>query len=139
MGNRVMLTGSRAERGLCARIAELAPGCRDSSGSFEVGELAGAVAAAALLISGDTGVAHLATATGTRSVTLFGPTPPAWWGPAVDPDLHTVIYHGSVAGDPHGHRPDPALLSIGTGEVLDAVRDQLGHVARARQAFTARL
>jgi hypothetical protein len=31
------------------------------------------------------------------------------------------------------------LLSIGTGEVLDAVRDQLGRAARTRQAFTARL
>jgi ADP-heptose:LPS heptosyltransferase len=138
-GNQVMVTGGRAERELCARIAELAPGCRDSSGSFDVGELAGAVAAAALLISGDTGIAHLATATGTRSVTLFGPTPPAWWGPAIDPDLHTVLYHGNAAGDPHADRPDPALLSIGTGEVLDAVRDQFGRAARTRQAFTARL
>jgi ADP-heptose:LPS heptosyltransferase len=136
-GNRVALTGSEADREVCGRIAQLVPGCLNSSGALAIDELAGAVAGAAVLVSGDTGVAHLATATGTRSVTLFGPTPPAWWGPAIDKDLHTVLYHGAGAGDPHADRPDPALLSIGTAEVLDAVRDQLGRASP--QTSAARL
>jgi ADP-heptose:LPS heptosyltransferase len=88
-------------------------------------ELAERLASAALVLSGDTGVAHLATAVGVRSVTLFGPIPPAWWGPAIDLELHTVLYHGSRLGDPHADQPDEALLRIGVTEVLSAARAQL--------------
>jgi ADP-heptose:LPS heptosyltransferase len=89
--------------------------------------LADVVGRAALMVSGDTGVAHLATAFGTRSVLLFGPTPPASWGPAIDRDLHTVLWHGQQAapGDPHGTRIDPALDAITVGEVLAAAESQL--------------
>lgn len=128
-GNQVLLTGGPGEREVCARIAAAAPGCADTSGRFTIDRLAGVVAGARLLVSGDTGVAHLATATGTRTVTLFGPTPPSWWGPVIDLDRHTVIYHGTGAGDPHANRPDEALLAIATPEVLDGVRDQLDRAA----------
>ena len=52
---------------------------------------------AAVVVSGDTGIAHLATGYGTPSVLLFGPTPPAWWGPLVDLDRHRVLWHGELA------------------------------------------
>jgi hypothetical protein len=47
-----------------------------STGRTDVGALAALVAHARLVICGDTGVAHLATAYGNRSVLLFGPMPP---------------------------------------------------------------
>ncbi|ADB29799.1 glycosyl transferase family 9 [Kribbella flavida DSM 17836] len=119
-GRRVMVTGGPAERELCGLISK-PTGCEDVSGLHDLDSLAELVAGAALLISGDTGVAHLATAVGTASVTLFGPTPPQWWGPAIDPNLHTVLYHGTEPGDPHADRPDPALLSITVQDVLAAV------------------
>jgi hypothetical protein len=123
-GRRVVLTGSEEE--LCGRIAARTGG-DDLSGRLSLDELAATIASAALLLSGDTGVAHLATALGTRSVTLFGPTPPAWWGPAIDLDLHTVLYHGSRLGDPHSPLPDEALLRITEAEVLQAARDHLAY------------
>jgi ADP-heptose:LPS heptosyltransferase len=86
-------------------------------------DLARTVATARLLLSGDTGVSHLATAYGTPSVTVFGPTPPQLWGPAIDPQLHTVLWHdhdADPAGDPHGHEPDPRLLCVGVADVLVA-------------------
>ena len=46
---------------------------------FDLLELTAVVAAAARVVCGDTGVAHLATALGTPSVVLFGPTSPARW------------------------------------------------------------
>jgi hypothetical protein len=119
-GRHVVLTGS--ERELCAQLAGDA---EDLSGQLSLDELAARVASAGLVISGDTGIAHLATAVGTRSVTLFGPTPPTWWGPAIDLDWHTVLYHGSEVGDPHGEQPDPALLKITVAEVVTAAREQL--------------
>ncbi len=125
-GRRVSLTGSVSERALCARVAEEAHALggepEDLSGALDVAGLATRVAGARLLVSGDTGVAHVATAVGTPSVLLFGPTPPALWGPLIDVDRHVVLWHGAGAarGDPHGTGVDPALARIGVDEVLDA-------------------
>jgi ADP-heptose:LPS heptosyltransferase len=123
-GRHVVLTGSETE--LCAQITA----DEDLSGKLSLDALALRVASAALVLSGDTGVAHLATAVGTRSVTLFGPVPPAWWGPAIDLDLHTVLYHGSRLGDPHADQPDEALLRIEVSEVLSAAMAQLHGTSR---------
>ncbi|GAA1534384.1 glycosyltransferase family 9 protein [Kribbella lupini] len=116
-GRPVVVTGGPAEQELC-RLVSKPTGCEDLSGLLDLDSLAETVAGAELLISGDTGVAHLATAVGTPTVTLFGPTPPTLWGPAIDPDLHTVLYRGTAPGDPHADRPDPALLAITVQEVL---------------------
>ncbi|TDD23747.1 glycosyltransferase family 9 protein [Kribbella turkmenica] len=120
-GADLVLTGT--ERELCRAIARQVP-ANDASGDLPIGEFAGLVARAGLVLSTDTGIAHLATATGTRSVTLFGPTPPAFWGPAIDSDLHTVVHHGTGPGDPHAARTDEALLRISVQEVLTAARAQ---------------
>ena len=120
--HRVVLTGTETE--LCHALS-VASGAEDLSGRLSIPELAERVASAALVVCGDTGIAHLAAALGVRSVTLFGPVPPARWGPRVDLDRHTVLYHGSRLGDPHADRPDPALLRIGVTEVLTAARAQL--------------
>ncbi len=129
-GNDVVLTG--AEGGLCATVAQ-ACGARDLSGELPLEELTELVGSAQLVLSGDTGVAHLATATRTPSVTLFGPIPPALWGPAIDHDLHTVLYHGTRTGDPHGDRLNPDLLRITVPEVLRAARQLLAQPAGTRQ------
>jgi ADP-heptose:LPS heptosyltransferase len=121
-GNEVVVTGSAPEGDLCEQICAAA-GVRNLAGSLTLPALADLVADAGLLICSDTGVAHLATAYATPSVLLFGPTPPARWGPAIDPHLHRVLWHGHQdrLGDPHGSRVDPALASITVTEVIDAV------------------
>src|SRR5690606_25199260 len=78
------------------------------------------VARAELLICGDTGVAHLATALRTPSVLLFGPTSPAHWGPPAARTWHRVLWKGA-RGDPHASRIDPGLARITVGEVREAV------------------
>jgi ADP-heptose:LPS heptosyltransferase len=94
------------------------------AGRTDLLQLAALVAAARLVVSGDTGVAHLATAYGRPSVLLFGPTPPARWGPPLD-GPHTVLWHGDGSGDPLGAQPDPALLRITTEEVVSAAQLRL--------------
>jgi ADP-heptose:LPS heptosyltransferase len=74
-------------------------------------DLARLVAGAGRVACADTGVAHLATALGVPSVVLFGPTPPAEWGPPPDRDRHRVLWAGR-RGDPNGPAPDPGLLEI---------------------------
>lgn len=44
--------------------------------------LAGILAATDLLVAGDTGLAHLASAVGVPVVSIFGPTAPSRWAPA---------------------------------------------------------
>ncbi|SES20855.1 ADP-heptose:LPS heptosyltransferase [Lentzea xinjiangensis] len=93
-------------------------------------ELLDLVATARLVICGDTGVAHVATAYGTPSVLLFGPMSPRLWGPRTGP--HRVIWHGRT-GDTFADEPDIGLLRITVGEVLDAVGGVLcGSVSSAR-------
>jgi ADP-heptose:LPS heptosyltransferase len=132
-GRSVTLTGSPAERGLCARVrleavTHGAGAVRDLSGELAVPALADLVATARLLVSTDTGVAHLATAYGTPSVTLFGPTPPELWGPAIDRDRHLVIWHdepGTPRRDPNADRLDPALARVPAEDVVAACESAL--------------
>ena len=124
------MTGVPAERDLCALVAGGAPGVEDWCGRLDLRGLAGRVASARLLLCGDTGVAHVATAVGTPSVLLFGPTDPAQWGPALDPQLHEVLWHprdADPAGDPHGAEVDVRLARTGVEEVLLAAERLLHH------------
>jgi ADP-heptose:LPS heptosyltransferase len=125
-GSRVVVTGSPGEAALAERICALAdrPGVMALAGRTDLVELAALVASARLVVSGDTGVAHLASAYRRPSVVLFGPTPPARWGPPVD-GPHTVLWHGKAVGDPFGSEPDPALLAIDVDEVVSAARLRL--------------
>lgn len=125
-GARVEVTGAAGERALAAAVVDGVPGAADRSGRDDVLGLADAIARADLVLSGDTGIAHLATAYAVASVTLFGPVPPARWGPSIDADLHAALWHGDPDaaswGDPHGDRVDPRLAAVTADEVLDAAR-----------------
>jgi ADP-heptose:LPS heptosyltransferase len=124
-GRPVVVTGSHAERELVTRVAE-------ASGTSPLADLAlpellGLIAHAALVVCGDTGIAHVASTYRTRSVVLFGPVPPSQWGPPLSP-LHRPLYarrRDDPAGDPHGAAVDPALLRLTTAEVLRACDDLL--------------
>lgn len=133
-GHSVVVTGSGDEVPLCERIAAAAgDGVRPVAGTMDLDELAETVRRARLLVCGDTGVAHLATAFSTPSVLLFGPTPPAWWGPAIDPHLHTVLWHGSGPGDPHSDTVDPALAAVEVEEVVQAAHRLLATTPAAEE------
>jgi ADP-heptose:LPS heptosyltransferase/uncharacterized protein YjbJ (UPF0337 family) len=119
-GRRVVVTGSAAERDLAASVAA-AGGIGEGdvlAGRTGLLELAAVVARAGRVLCGDTGVAHLATAFGVPSVLLFGPTPPAQWGPPPERARHVVLYRGGH-GDPHAEAPDPGLLAITVEDVLE--------------------
>ncbi|MDX6324228.1 MAG: hypothetical protein QOK15_582 [Nocardioidaceae bacterium] len=125
-GWRVVLTGGPEEVALAETVRRAAglPSTAVLAGRTDLASLAAQVASARLLVSGDTGAAHLATAYGTPSVLLFGPTAPSRWGPPAD-GPHTVLWHGDGPGDPWAARPDPALLRITPQEVVAAAEDLL--------------
>jgi ADP-heptose:LPS heptosyltransferase len=119
LGPDVVVTGSEAEAKLVEAVAQGLPTRIGGS----LGGLLDVVARARLVVCGDTGVAHVATAYGTPSVVLFGPVAPAWWGPRSGP--HKTLWHGRN-GDTFADRPDPGLLRISVGEVLAAVTELQG-------------
>lgn len=121
-GRRVIVTGGVGEVALAHQVAAaagLAP-TAVHAGRSTVVDLAALVGAAGRVVCGDTGVAHLATALRTPSVVLFGPTPPAVWGPPPGRPWHRTVWAGR-AGDPHGDRVDPGLATIGVETVLAAL------------------
>lgn len=123
-GHRVVVTGSPAERPLATRVARLAGLPPDAVlAGAGLADLAATVAHARLLVSGDTGAAHLATGYRTHSVVLFGPVSPARWGPPPGWPEHRVLWHPELAGRQPGTGPDQALLAISVDEVLAAVAD----------------
>ena len=124
-GHRVVLTGGPSERDLSLSVARAAglPASDVHAGRTDLAEFAALVAGARLVVCGDTGVAHLATAYRTPSVLLFGPVSPARWGPLAGP--HTVLWKGDGSGDPHGASADPALLTLTVAEVLTAATARL--------------
>ncbi|MGQ5259734.1 glycosyltransferase family 9 protein, partial [Micromonospora sp. ZYX-F-536] len=131
-GHRVVVTGSRGERALCLRVAELSglPTAAVLAGRTDLGELAALVADARLVLSGDTGIGHLATAYGTPSVLLFGPVPPRQWGPPPDRPWHQALWAGPRPRGAADDAPHPALAAVQVPQVLDAVE----RVERARRA-----
>lgn len=111
LGSEVTVTAGPGEHDLAGQISP-------NPVSGTLAELMDLVATARLLICGDTGVAHVATAYGTPSVLLFGPVSPDLWGPRRGP--HRALWHGET-GDTFADEPDPGLLKITVAEVLDAV------------------
>jgi ADP-heptose:LPS heptosyltransferase len=131
-GRDVRITGGPAEVPL-ARAVAAAAGLGEEAvlaGRTSTLELAAVVAGARVVVSGDTGMAHLATAYRRPSVVLFGPVSPALWGPPPrvargGGALHVVLWHGDGTGDPWGTELDPALAAITVAEVTDALDDLL--------------
>jgi ADP-heptose:LPS heptosyltransferase len=138
-GHRVVITGSRAEAELASsigRAAGLPPG-DVLAGRTDLAELAAIVAGARLVISNDTGTAHLATACRTPSVVIFGPMAPVLWGPPPDRPWHVALWTGH-RGSPFAEEPGPGLLEITVPDVMAAARTALAAAgARTQTAIPA--
>lgn len=131
-GFEVVLTGNGAEVERARTVAEavaagaghLGARVRLAAGTQSLSEFAATIAHAGVLVSADTGAAHLASAFATPSVVIFGPVSPRVWGPPAGP--HRVLFdEPRSGGDPFADSPDPALLSVTSADVTCAL-DALG-------------
>jgi ADP-heptose:LPS heptosyltransferase len=132
-GADIVLTGSAAEQQLTAteRRAMHHPAL-DLAGQTDLGTFGAVVARLSLLVSNDTGAAHMAAAVGTPSVVLFGPGRPAEWGP-LDRARHHVVDAWVRAGQ--AADPIAALRQLPVAPVLAACEAalNLGDQALARE------
>jgi ADP-heptose:LPS heptosyltransferase len=119
-GHDVVVTAGPGEADLARAVAAGAglPGAAALAGTLDLAALAALVAAARLVVCGDTGVAHLATAYATPSVVLFAAVSPALWGPPAQV-RHRVVWHRDLAAAAHrAPGPHPALAAVTVEQVL---------------------
>jgi heptosyltransferase II len=83
-GYQPLLLGGKADEPVLAAVREGLDFAVPDTTSLDVGGLAAAIASSALVISGDTGPAHVAAALGVPMVAVFGPTSPERWRPLSD-------------------------------------------------------
>jgi ADP-heptose:LPS heptosyltransferase len=122
-GRQVVFSGSASERPRALEVARLGGFGEDTvlAGRMELDGFAALVADAVLVVTADTGAAHLASAYRIPSVVIFGPAPPEEWGPPAS-GPHRVLTHAELrVGDTFGAEPDPALLAVTVDEVLEAI------------------
>jgi ADP-heptose:LPS heptosyltransferase len=122
-GARLVLTGSAAEQPITSAVAAAAQApVRNLAGLTKLGELIALVARLDLLVSNDTGAAHVATTTRTPSVALFGPSRPAQWAHP-DRERHRVV--DALVLAPPGTDPAEALRKLPVQVVREACEQQL--------------
>jgi ADP-heptose:LPS heptosyltransferase len=125
-GRQVVFTGSAAERERALDVARVAGMADDAvlAGALDLAGFAALIEHASVVVSADTGAAHLASAYARPSVVLFGPASPQNWGPPPGP--HLVLTDASVRrGETFADDPDPALLAVTVDHVIDAVESLL--------------
>jgi ADP-heptose:LPS heptosyltransferase len=92
----VVVTGTGPERdAVDATIGAMRRPALDLAGRTTLGALFALVEGAGLVVSNDTGVAHVADAVGTPSVVVFTVADPARWAP-IDRELHRVVVRTST-------------------------------------------
>lgn len=127
----VVATGTEAEHPLVGELCRREPGVIDLCGHTNVCDLAGLLSGARLVVSNDTGIAHLAAAVRVPSVVTFLGDDPGRWAP-IDSVRHRVVLlanlpdvRAGAALVPAGEAPPRGLLDGELSAVLGAVADQL--------------
>jgi ADP-heptose:LPS heptosyltransferase len=139
-GVHVVVTGAPDECALTAYVAGDVG--RDVGGCTDIGELAGVLAGAEVVVVANTGPAHLAAAVGTPVVSLFAPTvPAARWAPYGVPvtllgDQHAPCRSTRATTCPvPGH---PCLSSVTADDVVAAVQAVLSRTGTDDRRATLR-
>jgi heptosyltransferase-2 len=124
-GAHVLVLGSAKERAIGEEVRAAAPGerVRNLCGATTLADVVDLVGAADVAVSNDSGLLHVAAATGTHVVAIYGSTSPLFTPPLAA--ATTVLYRGIECSPcfarecPLGHLR--CLREISASEVLGAV------------------
>lgn len=128
-GNLVVFTTAQGARegALTERLKALVPEARVLPLIPDLSLFVAVLARARALVSGDTGPLHLAAGLGVSTVSLYGPTHPARWGPVGRQHRHLT---GTACGcDGHAAEcsaPRHCLAAITPGQVVAALDELIG-------------
>jgi lipopolysaccharide heptosyltransferase I len=114
------------EESLAHHVIESSNGAARLAPATRLADLVEACRSAALMVSGDTGPLHIATAVGTPVVSLFGPTDPLRNGPWSSEDVSVSRF--DACGCHYDRRCTQkkwCLTTIGVTEVTAAVQQRL--------------
>ena len=102
---RIVVVGGADDRALAAEIVSAVPGAVDTTGALPLLASADLIGRCAVLVTNDSAPLHLASAMGTPTVAIFGPTVPEFgFGPLAQ--AKAVLGHESLACRPcHRHGP----------------------------------
>jgi lipopolysaccharide heptosyltransferase II len=132
-GSQVILTGTKAEHPLCVEIAaQMRSEPLMMAGKTTLDQLAAILSKCRLVLGLDSGPLHLAVATGTPTVHLYGPVDAATFGPWGSQKRHRVLVSGwpCIPCDRLDYGPNeltnhPCVREIGIDSVLTAARQAL--------------
>jgi lipopolysaccharide heptosyltransferase I len=114
------------EEALAKSVIDASSGTAVEAPRTSVTDLVSLARGAAIVISGDTGPLHIATAVGTPTVSIFGPTDPQRNGPFDESDA--VVSRYDACGchyDRRCHQAQWCLESVQAAEVCAAVQRRL--------------
>jgi heptosyltransferase-2 len=130
LGVDVVIVGGGGERDLAEEInAGMSRPPLDLVGKTNLLQLGAVLQKCALLVSGDTGPMHMATAVGTPVIALFGAIDPDRTGPVGEG--HRIIRHGEITCVPcnaklcANHRNLACMEEISVDEVFKAIVEML--------------
>lgn len=127
---RIVLTGTKGEEHLAHEIrTQMQATLLDLVGKTDLGTFFAVVSQLELLVTNDTGASHVAAATRTPSVVLFGPSRPSRWAP-LDETLHAAVDSRAFAGG--NAEDDRCLLILPVDRVLDACERILSPASNRR-------
>lgn len=136
-GFSIVLTGTEGERPVVEAVAcAMRAPALDLAGRTDLGMLGALLAQAALLVTNDTGVAHVAVGTATRSVVVSSGAAPQRFAP-LNRLRHRLLWSDTDcrpcmhAMCPIGH---PCATNVGVDTVVATARDLLGVQAPAAPA-----
>ena len=147
---QMVLTGVESEREEVEAIsAQMQESALALVGETDVGKLAALLARADVVLGVDNGPLHLATAQGTPTARIYGPTDTRIFGPWGDPALHIVLQArqpcpgcpmipcGRLDWPPEALPDHPCVRSMPVEAMLKAAERALGQ-REPRQATSAR-
>lgn len=132
-GLRSIVLWGPGERELGAAVVDHAAGAAFLAPETTIADIASLAQAASVMVSGDTGPTHIASAVGTALVGIYGPTRPERNGPLGAGD--EAVSRAAVCQCHHLRRcrlDRMCLLDIEVSEVLAAVERRLAGVEHAR-------
>ncbi len=144
-GARIVLVGGRGEENVARQVAsQMHHPVMNLAGQTHIKQLAAVLERCMLFVGGDSGVMHVAVASGTPVVALFGPTNERAWGPYVPPgsDRRAMVvrapatapcmYVGYRVGDRAAESGRAAIEAI-TPQMVLAAAEEVTNLPQAQE------